>query len=60
MRKIIIYGATGTVFLIGVIAWFLLREHSGFSFSFTTAVLSAGFIGAMVGLINSLIRKKMK
>lgn len=58
-KALILYSATGSVFLIGIGIWFWLREHSGFSFSFTTAVLSAGFIGAMVGLVNSLIKSKL-
>ncbi len=58
-KKIIVYGTTGLVFIIGagVLTW--LKEFSGFSFTFITGILIAAFIGAMVGLVNALIKEKL-
>lgn len=56
LNKILTYSITGTVFLVGAFTVVWLREHSGISFSFVTAILTAAFIGAIVGLINTFVR----
>lgn len=58
-KKIILYGITGLVFLIGVVVWVLIRDRSGISFGIGTTLFAAGLIGAMVGFINTLIKEKL-